>query len=109
MGKAMPMRGKKRLGAAALGTVFLVVGGFDARGEQGAIDTEGVTDATGIPVDPVVEEPIRSLATDAIDGPSGPNIAECGVMNGFVIPIGVLFTTGLGCIPRRRGRRPTPR
>ncbi len=100
----MRIRGKKRSGVVALGVIFLMVGGYDARGEHQAAGTGEVADSAEIPVDPVVEEPIRPLGTAAVDGLPGPDIAECGAMNGFVLPIGVLLASGLGWIPRGRVR-----
>ncbi len=105
----MRMRCKKRSGAVALGVMFLMVGGYDARGEHQATGTGEVADSVEIPVDPVVEEPIRPLGTAAVDRLSGPNIAECGAMNGFALPIGVLLASSLGWIPRRRARCAAPR
>lgn len=100
----MRMRGKKRPGVVALGVMFLMVGGYDAQGVDQATGTAQVADSVEIPIDPVVEEPIRPHGTATVDGLPGPNIAECGAMNGFVLPIGVLLASGLGWIPRDRAR-----
>ena len=98
------MRGKKRPGVVALGAMFLTVGGYDVRGEHQTTGTAEVADSVEIPVDPVVEEPIRPLGVATFDKLPGPNTAECGTMNGFILPIGVLLASGLGWIPRRRER-----
>lgn len=103
-GEAMRVKGMKRSRAVALGAVFLMVGGYDARGGDQATGIAETADSVEIRVDPVVEEPIRPLGIAAGDGLPGPSVAECGAMNGFVLPIGVLLASGLGWIPRDRAR-----
>ena len=61
--------------------------------------------AAAVPVDPVVEEPLRSLGADAMEQLGDPRVADCGTMNGFTLPLGVLLVSGLGWIPRSRSRR----
>lgn len=102
--KVMRMKGKKRSGVVALGVMFLMVGSYDARGGDQATGVAETEDSLEIPVDPVVEEPIRSLGIAAVDRLPGPDFAECGAMNGFVLPIGVLLASSLGWIPRGRVR-----
>ena len=92
----MQVRGKKRTCAVACGVMSVIFGGYVARADHQ-------------PVDPVVEEPIRSLGIDEFDGLSGPDIAECGAMNAFVLPLGIILVSGLGWIPCGRPRRAAPR
>ena len=98
----MRMRDKKWPGVVALGVMFLMVGGYNALGGDQATGAAEAADSVEIPVDPVVEEPIRPLGIAAVDRLPGPSVAECGAMNGFVLPIGVLLASGLGWIPRGR-------
>ena len=92
----------KRSGALALGVLVLMVGSPDAGAEDLSVHTEMSTDAVGSPIDPVVEEPLRSLATEASRRSVG---AECGTMNGLALPLGMLLASGMGWIPRGRAQR----
>lgn len=56
-------------------------------------------------VDPIVEEPIRPLESPSTDISFDQGVAECGTMNGFVLPAGVLLAQGLVYVPRRRRRK----
>ena len=84
-------------GQAAFGAPI----GDELRSHEGS-QTVG---AATIPVDPVVEEPLRSLGADTLEHLGDPRVADCGTMNGFTLPVGVLLVSGLGWIPRSRARR----
>lgn len=96
--------------ALGLSTAILVASahaalGVPADSEHDARNAAQTAQQVTTPVDPVIEEPLRPLGTRIPDSVFDRSAAECGAMNGFTLPIGVLLVSGIGWIPRGRTRR----
>lgn len=79
----------------------------DGRGQliDGSVAThdDGLASEPSIPVDPIVEEPIRPLYPQGAD-PSLSSPRDCGPLDVLILPAGLLVLVSLRCAPCRHFR-----
>ncbi len=68
---------------------------------QSAADAVGDLGTSTVPVDPIIEEPLRPLLPESrVLEPT--DFTQCGSLGGFMLPGGLLLMQGMGWISHRR-------